>query len=98
VRQGSTDKTVDADVKVDDSDPQQVFRDLTRSATRETGRLRLGAGYQHNNLFSTRTIRSRRPIDVRRTHLGTTVKSLRLYYRGAVYALKTALSAYYPRS
>ena len=43
--------TVDAEVAVRDSNPQQFYAWLNNTGTRQTTRSRLGLGYQHRNLF-----------------------------------------------
>ncbi len=48
---GAVAGTVDAEVAVRDSHPQQTFAWLNNTGTRQTTRSRLGLGYQHRNLF-----------------------------------------------
>lgn len=42
---------IDATLQVTDEKPWRVFATLDNTGTRETGRLRLGLGYQHANVF-----------------------------------------------
>lgn len=42
---------IDATLQVNDEKPWRVFATLDNTGTRETGRLRLGLGYQHANVF-----------------------------------------------
>lgn len=96
MRQGGRPDTVDADVKVEESDPQQFFVTLNNAGTSQTGRLRLGAGYQHGNLFD----RDHALTATYTTSPGHTsdVKQYGLYYRAPIYSLNGALSAYYTAS
>lgn len=96
LRQGSRPDTVDAEVKVEESDPQQIFVMLNNTGTRDTGRLRLGAGYQYSNLFD----RDHSVTATYTTSPGHTddVKQYGVYYRAPVYPLNGALSAYYTAS
>jgi hemolysin activation/secretion protein len=96
MRPGSRPDTVDADVKVEESDPQQVFATFNNAGNRQTGHFRLGAGYQHSNLFD----RDQAVTATYTTSPGHTsdVKQYGLYYRAPVYSLHGALSAYYTAS
>lgn len=96
MRQGSRPDTVDADVKVEESDPRQFFVTLNNAGTSQTGHLRLGAGYQHSNLFD----RDHAVTATYTTSPGHTsdVKQYGLYYRAPVYRLNGAISAYYTAS
>ncbi len=48
---GGEEDTLDARIEVRDRPPQQYFAWLNNTGTRETTRLRMGAGFQHFNVF-----------------------------------------------
>jgi hemolysin activation/secretion protein len=51
LKSGSTENEIDATVKVTDDNPLRFFATLDNSGTKETGRERVGVGFQHSNLF-----------------------------------------------
>ncbi len=51
IQQGKAADTVDAAVKVDDSQPLHFFASLDNSGTKDSGHTRLGVGVSHSNLF-----------------------------------------------
>ena len=51
MRTGQQEGDVEADVEVTDRNPSRFFLSADNSGTNETGRYRVGAGYQHANLF-----------------------------------------------
>jgi hemolysin activation/secretion protein len=96
LEQGKAPDTVDAAVRVEESDPAQFFATLNNTGTRETGKWRLGVGAQHTNLFG-------RDHAVTATYTTSPdhtddVKQYGIYYRAPFYALHGSLSAYYTRS
>ncbi len=42
---------IDAEIKVQETDPQQMYMSMTNTGSEQTGKIRLSTGYQHNNLF-----------------------------------------------
>lgn len=52
MRTGAQEGDVEADVDVDDRNPSRFFASADNTGTNETGRYRLGLGYQHANLFN----------------------------------------------
>lgn len=52
MRTGQQEGDVEADVEVDDRKPSRFFASADNSGTNETGRYRVGLGYQHANLFN----------------------------------------------
>ncbi|MFH1044846.1 MAG: ShlB/FhaC/HecB family hemolysin secretion/activation protein, partial [Pseudomonadota bacterium] len=52
LKSGATENEVDATVKVTDENPLRFFATLDNSGTKETGRERVGVGFQHSNLFN----------------------------------------------
>lgn len=51
LRSGATEGEIDVNVRVTDARPWRVFLTLDNTGNGETGYYRLGAGYQHTNLF-----------------------------------------------
>lgn len=96
LRQGGPPDTVDAEVAVSERDPQQFFAFLDNSGSGETGRLRLGIGYQHANI-SNRDRTLTLSYTTSPGHTGD-VRQYGIHYREPVYSLNGALSAYYTRS
>ena len=48
---GSEDNSLDARIEVRDRKPQQVYTWLNNTGSEQSGRSRIGVGYQHRNLF-----------------------------------------------
>lgn len=96
MKQGKAPDTVDADVKVEDSDPRQFFATLNNSGSGTSGRWRLGLGASHTNLFD----RDHALTATWSTSPGysSQVQQYGAYYRAPFYALGGTLSAYYTRS
>jgi len=96
MREGKAPDTVDADVRVEDSDPLQIFASLNDSGAGNTGRWRLGLGASHTNLFD----RDHAVTATWTTSPGHTseVQQYGIYYRAPFYRLGGTLSAYYTRS
>lgn len=96
MKQGKEAKSIDAVLDVKDQRPWQVFSVLNNIGTTETGRLRLSAGGQHNNLLG---------FDDSITASYTTspghtsdVKQWGLNYRIPVYQFSGAFNFFYSRS
>lgn len=96
MRQGKVPDTVDAEVKVEDGDPLQLFLTLSNAGTPATGRLRLGAGVSHTNLFN----RDHQITATYTTSPGhvSDVRQYGFHYRAPFYSLGGSLSAYYTSS
>jgi len=97
LQQGRAPDTVDAAVKVDDSNPLQFFASLDNSGTKQSGHTRLGVGISHSNLFDrdhSLTATYTTSPDGHRDDL----QQYGLYYRAPVYAWNGALAAYYTKS
>jgi hemolysin activation/secretion protein len=52
LRSGAAEDEVDVNINVTDDKPWRAMATLDNTGTAETGRYRLGAGYQHSNLFN----------------------------------------------
>jgi hemolysin activation/secretion protein len=51
LKSGAADNEINATVKVTDDKPLRYFATLDNTGTKETGRERIGVGFQHSNLF-----------------------------------------------
>jgi hemolysin activation/secretion protein len=51
MREGGEPDTIDAEVRVQDANPQQLFAAVSNTGRRETGWYRATIGYQHGNVF-----------------------------------------------
>lgn len=96
LHQGGQPDTVDAEVAVSERAPQQFFASLDNSGSKDTGRLRLGVGYQHANLFN-RDHALTFSYTTSPGHAGE-VRQYGMHYRAPVYSMNGALTAYYTRS
>jgi hemolysin activation/secretion protein len=96
MREGTQPDTIDAEVKVQDVKPQQMFAAFNNTGRRETGNYRASIGYQHSNLFD-------------RDHVVTAsyttspgywdeVKQAGVNYVAPFYGLGGTVSAFYVRS
>lgn len=96
LRQGKAPDTVDADVRVEDSDPLHFFGSLNNSGSGTSGRWRLGLGASHANLFD----RDHAVTATWSTSPGHTseIQQYGIHYRAPFYGLGGTLSAYYTRS
>jgi hemolysin activation/secretion protein len=97
IQQGKAADTVDAAVKVDDSQPLHFFASLDNSGTKDSGHTRLGVGVSHSNLFD-------RDHSVTATYTtspdghSSDLQQYGVYYRAPIYAWHGALAAYYTKS
>ncbi|MBL8385351.1 MAG: ShlB/FhaC/HecB family hemolysin secretion/activation protein [Burkholderiales bacterium] len=96
MRAGARADTVDAEIKVEDSDPQQVYVALNNTGRRETGMLRATAVYQHNNLFG-RDHGLTASFTTSPDHLDD-VRQYGVNYVVPLYALGGSVAAFYTRS
>jgi hemolysin activation/secretion protein len=93
MQQGKAPDTVDAAVKVEESDPLQFFATLSNSGTPASGMARLGVGVSHTNLFD-RDHQVTATYTTSPSHSGD-VKQYGFYYRAPFYSLGGTLAAYY---
>lgn len=97
IQQGKAPDTVDAAVKVEDTNPLQLFASLDNTGTRQSGHTRLGVGVSHSNLFD-------RDHSVTATYTTSPdghredLQQYGIYYRAPFYGLNGALSGYYSKS
>lgn len=96
IHKSDKDDSLYADVRVEDSSPQQVFLTLNNTGTSRTGQWRAGIGYSHTNLFD---------LDHSITATYTTsptqtndIKQYGLFYRAPFYRIGGSLSVYYTHS
>jgi hemolysin activation/secretion protein len=93
MREGAEPDTIDAEVRVQDVDPQQIFAALSNTGRHDTGWYRATLGYQYSNLFD---------LDHTVTASYTTspdhtaeVKQYGLNYWLPLYGVGGSLAAYY---
>jgi len=96
MRESGRPDAIDAEVRVRDAAPEQLFAALSNTGTSQTGRWRASAGYQHANLFDRDHV-----LTLSYTTAPEKVDDVRQYgvhYWAPLYAQGASVSAFYTRS
>jgi hemolysin activation/secretion protein len=94
LRDGETPNAIDAEVKVKDVAPQQVFLGLSNTGTEQTGEWRASLGYQNANVFNRDHVFTASFTTSPDEHIDD-VQQYGLFYSMPLYTLGNSLSAYF---